>query len=63
MNWDDLLSALALVLILEGLMPFMSPSAYKKNMAQMLQLNDKNLRVVALGSMVVGVFFLYLIRS
>jgi len=63
MNWNDLLSAFALVLILEGLMPFISPSAYKKNMAQMLQLNDKNLRVIALGSMLVGVFFLYLIRS
>lgn len=63
MNWDDLLTALALVLILEGLMPFLSPSAYKKNMAQMLELNDSNLRVIALGSMIVGVFFLYLIRS
>jgi len=63
MKWDDLLSAFALVLIIEGLMPFISPSAYKKNMAQMLQLNDNNLRVIALGSMVVGVFFLYLIRS
>lgn len=63
MNWDDLLTALALVLILEGLMPFLSPSAYKKNMAQMLQLNDSNLRNVALVSMIVGVFFLYLIRS
>ncbi len=63
MNWDDLFSAFALVLILEGLMPFISPSAYKKNLAQMLQLDDKNLRVIALGSMIVGVFFLSLIRS
>ncbi len=63
MNWTDLLSALALVLIIEGLMPFISPSAYKKNMAQMLELNDSNLRVIAMGSMVVGVFFLYLIRA
>lgn len=63
MNWDDLLSAFALVLIIEGLMPFLSPSAYKKNMAQMLQLDDNSLRNIALGSMVVGVFFLYLIRS
>ncbi len=63
MNWDDLFSAFALVLVIEGLMPFISPSAYKKNIAQMLQLNDNNLRVVALGSMLVGVFFLYLIRA
>jgi len=63
MNWDDLFSALALVLIIEGLMPFISPSAYKKNMEQMLKLDDSSLRKVALGSMVVGVFFLYLIRT
>ena len=63
MNWDDLMSALALVLIIEGLMPFISPSGYKKNMAQMLQLDDNSLRKIALGSMIVGVFFLYLIRS
>jgi len=63
MNWDDLFSALALVLILEGLMPFISPSKYKENMAQMLQLNDGSLRNIALGSMIAGVFFLYLIRS
>lgn len=63
MNWDDLFSAFALVLIIEGLMPFISPSAYKKNMVQMLQLNDSKLRIVALGSMLMGIFFLYLIRS
>ncbi|MBL7003583.1 MAG: DUF2065 domain-containing protein [Gammaproteobacteria bacterium] len=63
MNWDDLFAALALVLVIEGLMPFISPAGYKENMSQMLKMSDSGLRAVALGSMVAGVFFLYLVRS
>ena len=63
MNWDDLLAALALVLVFEGLMPFISPKGYKETMAQMLNLPDSTLRAIALGSMVAGLFFLYLVRS
>lgn len=63
MNWDDLLAAMALVLVFEGLMPFISPKGYKETMAQMLNLPDSSLRMIALGSMVAGLFFLYLVRS
>lgn len=63
MNWNDLFSALALVLIIEGLLPFISPANYKENIANILKMPDSTLRVIALGSMLAGVFLLYLIRS
>lgn len=63
MNWNDLFAALALVMVVEGLLPFINPESYKKNMAQMLKLSDSNLRMIGFGSMIFGLFFLYLIRS
>lgn len=62
MQWQDLFAALALVLVVEGILPFLNPASYKKTMAQMLQLPDSNLRVIGLGSMIAGLFFLYLVR-
>ncbi len=60
--WQDLLSALALVLVFEGLLPFLTPTGYRKAMISMLQMDDRKLRVIGLGSMLAGLFFLYLIR-
>lgn len=60
--WGDLLAALALVLVIEGLMPFLSPGGFKRTMGQVSQMPDRNLRVIGLTSMIVGVVLLYLIR-
>lgn len=61
--WQDLLSALALVLVIEGLLPFLTPAGYRKAMITMLQMDDRKLRIMGLGSMFAGLFFLYLVRS
>ena len=63
MNWSDLLAALALVLILEGIMPFASPSNLKKTFALVLQLDEKTLRTFGLLSIIVGLLLLYFIRG
>lgn len=63
MNWNDLLSALALVLVIEGLLPFINPSAYKSTMMQMATFPEKSIRMIGLGSMIAGVVFLFLIRG
>ena len=60
--WTDLLTAVALFLVLEGLMPFLSPTAFKRHMAQILTLPDRVLRSVGLGCMLAGVVVLYLVR-
>ena len=61
LNWDDLLTALALVLIIEGLLPFAAPSKLREVYQSIQQMPDKSLRVLGLGSMVVGLILLFLI--
>lgn len=62
MNWQDLLAAIALVLVIEGLMPFLNPAAMRRMMSGMIALNDQALRFIGLTSMVIGVVLLYLVR-
>lgn len=62
LDWGALWSAVALVLVLEGLMPFLGPSAFRRTMAQVAQMPDRQLRLVGLASMSVGLLLLYLVR-
>lgn len=62
MNWADLLSAFALVLVIEGLWPFLSPQGFKQRMAQILEVPESALRYLGLGSMLLGLLVLYLVR-
>ncbi len=63
MNWADLWAALALVLILEGLLPFVSPRGYRNMIQQMATIPEKMLRNVGLGLILAGVVFLLLVRG
>lgn len=63
MNWNDLLAALALVLVIEGLLPFINPRSYKNTMMQMSSFPEKTIRMIGFGSMIAGVIFLYLVRG
>lgn len=60
--WVDVLTAVALFLVLEGLFPFLNPHGFKRSMAQILQMPDAGLRVAGFASMAVGVLLLYLVR-
>jgi uncharacterized protein len=62
LNLTDLLAALGLFLVLEGIAPFLNPQGVKRAFARVLQLNDRELRVVGLGSMLLGVLILFLVR-
>jgi len=59
---DDLIRAIALVLVIEGMMPFLSPDGWRQAMIQAGRLNDKTLRIIGLCSMLIGVIVLYLSR-
>jgi uncharacterized protein YjeT (DUF2065 family) len=63
MNWADFWAALALVLVLEGLIPFISPRGYKSMVQQMATMPTRTLRNVGLLLMVSGMVFLYLVRG
>ena len=62
MQWRDLLTALCLVLVFEGVMPFLAPQRWKDAMRQVLSVDDKVLRTVGLASMALGAALLYLVR-
>ncbi len=58
--WDDFVRAIALVLVIEGMMPFLSPEGWRQAMAQAGRMTDKTLRTIGLVSMLIGVLVLYL---
>lgn len=62
MNWTDLLAALALVLVIEGMIPFLNPGYLRRMMEMMSQLDDRALRMAGLASMLGGIILLYLVR-
>ena len=61
-NWGDLLAALALVLVIEGIVPFVSPPALRRMLETVSQLDDRSLRITGLVSMLCGIVMLYLVR-
>ncbi|HFD31399.1 MAG TPA: DUF2065 domain-containing protein [Gammaproteobacteria bacterium] len=61
MNWHDLLTALALVLIIEGLLPFTLPEKVKEVYRSLQQASNSNLRVMGLIGMIVGLVLLYIV--
>ena len=60
--WDDLLAAFGLMLVLEGILPFLNPRALRQTLLQMTQLEDRILRFAGLVSMVLGLLVLYFFR-
>jgi uncharacterized protein len=60
MSGDLLLSALALMLVLEGLLPFLSPSAWRSAFEKATQLSDGQIRFIGLCSMAIGLLLLAL---
>jgi hypothetical protein len=57
------LMALALMLILEGVLPFLAPGVWRDTFRRITQMNDGQIRFVGLSSMVVGVLLLWWVRS
>jgi uncharacterized protein YjeT (DUF2065 family) len=55
----DLMLAVALVLVLEGLLPFLSPGSWRKVFEQVLRMSDGQIRFLGLSSMLVGLLLLY----
>lgn len=60
--WQVLPVAIALVFIIEGLLPFISPNRWRAMLAMAAQMGDPMIRTIGLGSLLVGVFILYLVH-
>ncbi len=61
--WQKLLSAIALVLIIEGLWPFISPAHWRNALIRMISMDDRSLRIAAFLSMALGLLILHLLTS
>ncbi len=59
---SDLLAAVALFFVLEGMIPFLNPHGMKRALEKLLTLGDRELRIAGLGSMLVGVAILFIVR-
>jgi len=55
---DSLLLAFALMLIIEGAMPFIAPAAWRETFRRLIQFSDGQIRFVGLTSMLVGLIFI-----
>ncbi|MEM8563944.1 MAG: DUF2065 domain-containing protein [Pseudomonadota bacterium] len=60
--WHVLAVAIALVFIIEGLLPFISPNRFRKLLVMADQMDDKIIRNIGLGSMAFGVVLLYIVH-
>jgi uncharacterized protein YjeT (DUF2065 family) len=60
LDWDTLWAACALVLVIEGLFPFLSPGGWKRTFARLLELHEGQLRFFGLCSMLLGLLLFWL---
>ena len=58
--WGTLVAAFALMLVLEGLLPFLSPRSWRTAFRRFIELSDGQIRFVGLTSMIAGLLLLLL---
>ena len=63
MYWSEILTAIALLFVIEGMLPFVRPSRYKQLVAQIIRLSDSQLRSYGLTAMIAGLLLLFFVRS
>lgn len=59
--WQNFADAIALLLVIEGILPFVNPGAMRRVMMQMIRMDDRSLRLAGLSSMLLGLALLYLL--
>jgi uncharacterized protein YjeT (DUF2065 family) len=59
---EVLLTALALMLVIEGLLPFLSPNGWRQVFARVLAMSDGQIRFMGLASMLAGLLGLWLLH-
>lgn len=60
--WQVLPVAIALVFIVEGMLPFVSPNRWRAMLTMAEKMDDRVIRNVGLGSMLFGVVILYVVH-
>ena len=58
----ELLTAIALVMVIEGLMPLISPARWRELFSRILAMSDGQIRFIGLASILMGLFALLWLR-
>ena len=60
--WQDLLAALALVLVIEGILPFLNPDRFRDMIRLLDEMDNATVRKIGFFSMLAGLGLLYLVK-
>ena len=59
---NTLLAAFALMLVIEGLLPFLMPGVWRDTFRRLTEMTDGQIRFIGLTSMLTGLLLLYIVR-
>lgn len=60
--WEEIGRAFCLMLVIEGILPFLYPTRWRRLVARLAIVSDRHLRMVGLVSMMIGVGLLYVLK-
>lgn len=60
--WHELGVAICLMLVIEGVIPFLYPRRWRDMVTMLAQVDDKSVRIMGLVSMLIGTALLYLVN-
>lgn len=63
MHWNDFLAGIALYLVLEGILPFLSPESWRRSITMVAGLPLRQLQIFGLVSMLAGLVLLAVVRG
>ncbi|MEC8834650.1 MAG: DUF2065 domain-containing protein [Pseudomonadota bacterium] len=61
--WEQIGAALCLVLVIEGILPFLFPARWRTLAESLRTVDDKTIRLVGFASMILGAGLLFLVKS
>ena len=60
--WREIGIAISLMLVIEGIIPFLYPQRWRQLVASLAEIDNSTLRRIGLGSMIAGLILLYLVN-
>lgn len=63
MSQQLLLTAVALMLVFEGILPFLAPGLWRETFRRLTEMGDGQIRFIGLTSMLAGLLILYFVRN
>jgi uncharacterized protein YjeT (DUF2065 family) len=60
--WHELAVAFCLMLVIEGIIPFVNPGRWRQLLMMLDEIDDSTMRLIGLGSMLTGTALLYIIN-